>query len=105
MKNEWLSQLHFVMKAQCFLTGELALRALVKKHIHYAILARDTSVAHLQDLTERLTYYKIPFVIRLDKLTMATLTKKKQVVMIGITNHHLAKTLIEKETLYEKTTS
>ena len=105
MNSPWLQHLHFVMKANAYLTGELALRALSQKQVYYAIIATDTSVSHQQKLIERLTYYKIPYRIFLDKRTMNMLTKKEQVVMIAITNAQLAKTLKTKEFTNEKQTT
>jgi hypothetical protein len=93
------------MKANAFLTGELALRALSKNQVYYAIIASDTSLSHQQLLIERLTYYRIPYRIYLDKKTMNKLTKKEQVVMIAITNPQLAKTLKTKEIADEKQTT
>ena len=103
MHNPWLQHLHFVMKANAYLTGELALRALSQRKVHYAIIASDTSVNHQKQLIERLTFYRIDYVITLTKDIMSQLTKKKQVVMIAITNANLAKTLKQKETHDEKT--
>jgi ribosomal protein L7Ae-like RNA K-turn-binding protein len=103
MLNPWLQHLHFVMKANAYLTGELALRALSQRKVHYAIIATDTSVNHQKQLVERLAFYKIPYVVTLTKEVMSVLTKKKQVVMIAITNANLAKTLKQKESLHEKT--
>jgi hypothetical protein len=56
-------------------------------------------------LIERLTYYRIPYRIFLDKKIMNQLTKKEQVVMIAITNPQLAKTLKSKEIANEKQTT
>jgi len=103
MLNPWLQHLHFVMKANAYLTGELALRALSQRKVHYAIIATDTSVNHQKQLVERLVFYKIPYVVTLTKEVMSVLTKKKQVVMIAITNANLANTLKQKESLHEKT--
>ena len=105
MNSPWLQHLHFVMKANAYLTGELALRALSRKQVYYAIIASDTSLSHQQLLIERLTYYRIPYRIYLDKKTMNKLTKKEQVVMIAITNPQLAKTLKTKEIADEKQTT
>jgi hypothetical protein len=93
------------MKANAYLTGELALRALSQKKVYYAIIATDTSLSHQKMLMERLTYYHIPYRIFLDKKTMNQLTKKEQVVMIAITNSQLAKTLKTKEIADEKQTT
>ena len=105
VNSPWLQHLHFVMKANAYLTGELALRALSRKQVYYAIIASDTSLSHQQLLIERLTYYRIPYRIYLDKKTMNKLTKKEQVVMIAITNPQLAKTLKTKEIADEKQTT
>ena len=105
MNSPWLQHLHFVMKANAYLTGELALRALSRKQVYYAIIATDTSLSHQKMLLERLTYYRIPYRIFLDKKTMNLLTKKEQVVMIAITNPQLAKTLKTKEIADEKQTT
>ncbi len=105
MNSPWLQHLHFVMKANAYLTGELALRALSRKQVYYAIIATDTSLSHQKMLLERLTYYRIPYRIFLDKKTMNLLTKKDQVVMIAITNPQLAKTLKTKEIADEKQTT
>jgi ribosomal protein L7Ae-like RNA K-turn-binding protein len=93
------------MKANAYLTGELALRALSRKQVYYAIIATDTSLSHQKMLLERLTYYRIPYRIFLDKKTMNLLTKKEPVVMIAITNPQLAKTLKTKEIADEKQTT
>lgn len=100
--DKWQQQLHFVIKAKAFLTGELALRALKTKRVHYVILATDTSPSHRQSILERLNFYQIPYRITLTKENLATLTQKKQVVMLAITNQQLAQSLIEKETTYEE---
>jgi len=100
--DKWLQQLHFVIKAKAYLTGELAMRALAKKSVYYAIIASDTSINHLQSIQERLQYYQIPYIITLTKAELSQLTGMKQVVMIAITNSNLAKTLKEKEPFYEK---
>ena len=105
MNSPWLQHLHFVMKANAYLTGELALRALSRRQVYYAIIAKDTSLSHQQMLIERLTYYRIPYRIFLDKKTMNQLTKKDQVVMIAITNPQLAKTLKTKEFADENQTT
>jgi len=105
VNSPWLQHLHFVMKANAYLTGELALRALSRKQVYYAIIATDTSQSHQQMLIERLTYYRIPYRIFLDKKIMNQLTKKEQVVMIAITNPQLAKTLKSKEIANEKQTT
>jgi ribosomal protein L7Ae-like RNA K-turn-binding protein len=105
VNSPWLQHLHFVMKANAYLTGELALRALSRKQVYYAIIATDTSLSHQKMLLERLTYYRIPHRIFLDKKTMNQLTKKDQVVMIAITNPQLAKTLKTKEIADEKQTT
>ena len=102
MDNPWLQQLHFVIRANAFLTGEIAKRAFMKKQVKYVIIATDTSANHQQLLIERLTFYRIPYVIRLTQTDLTKLTKKKQVAFIAITNVDLAKTLIEKESSYEK---
>ena len=78
------------------------MRALAKKQVYYVIIASDTSLSHLQAIEERLRHYHIPWIVTLNKLELSILTGKKQVVMIAITNNNLAKTLIEKEKLYEK---
>lgn len=100
--DKWLQQLHFVIKAKAYLTGELAMRALAKKQVYYAIIALDTSIHHLQSIQERLRYYQIPYIVTLTKSQLSEITGMKQVVMIAITNPNLAKTLQEKETFYEK---
>lgn len=104
MHSPWLQHLHFVMKANVYLTGELALRALPRKQVFYAIIAKDTSLAHQKMLIERLAYYHIPYRIFLDKAMMKSLTKKDQVVMIAITNKQLAKSLKLKENTDENQT-
>lgn len=100
--DKWLQQLHFVIKARAYLTGELAMRALSKKQVHYVIIASDTSINHLQSIQERLHYYHIPSIVTLTKSKLSELTGLKQIVMIAITNSNLAKTLKEKEPFYEK---
>lgn len=101
--DKWQQQLHFVIKAKAFLTGELAIRALKTKRVYYVILAEDTSPTHRQTILERLNFYQIPYRVALTKEVLATLTQKKQVVILAITNQQLAQSLIEKETTYEKT--
>ncbi|MEY3610000.1 MAG: hypothetical protein RLZZ264_521 [Bacillota bacterium] len=101
--DKWLQQLHFVIKAKAYLTGELAMRALAKKSVYYVIIASDTSMNHLQSIQERLQYYQIPSIVTLTKTQLSQLTGMKQVVMIAITNLNLAKTLKEKEPFHEKT--
>ncbi len=103
--DKWLQQLHFVIKARAYLTGELAMRALSKKQAYYAIIASDISTNHLQSIQERLQFYKIPSIVTLSKSALSELTGSKQVVMLVITNSGLAKTLKEKEPLYEKNSS
>jgi ribosomal protein L7Ae-like RNA K-turn-binding protein len=105
MNNLWMQQLHFVIRAQAYLTGELGKRALSTKKVHYMIIASDTSLAHQTLLIERLNFYKIPYVITLNQATLNQMTKKKQVAFLAITNASLAKTLIEKETPNEKNTN
>ncbi len=100
--DKWLQQLHFVIKAKAYLTGELAMRALAKKRVYYVIIAADTSIHHQQLIKERLRHYQIPWIVALTKLALSELTGIKQVVMLAITNANLAMTLKEKETVYEK---
>lgn len=95
--DKWLQQLHFVIKAKAYLTGELAMRALAKKQVHYVIIASDTSMMHQQAILERVKYYQIPWIVALNKEEMSNLTGKKQVVMLAIINENLAKTLQQKE--------
>lgn len=97
MDNPWLQQLHFVIRARAFLTGELAMRAFSSHRVYYVIIATDTSLAHRTTLIERLDYYHIPYTIALTKQTLSVLTKKKQVAFLAVTNPSLAKTLKEKE--------
>ncbi|MFZ9139791.1 MAG: hypothetical protein ACO207_05055 [Bacilli bacterium] len=101
--DKWFQQLHFVMKARTYLTGELAMKALSKKKIYYGIIASDTSESHLRSIEERLRFYQIPWIVTLSKSIMESLTHKKQVVFIGITNADLANILKEKESYHEKT--
>jgi ribosomal protein L7Ae-like RNA K-turn-binding protein len=101
--DKWQQQLHFVIKAKAFLTGELAIRSLKTKRVYYVILAEDVSASHRQTIIERLDFYHIPYRIALTKDMLATFTQKKQVVMLAITNKQLAQSLIEKETTYEET--
>lgn len=103
MHNLWTMQLQMTIKAKAYLTGELAMRGLANGKIKYAIIATDTSSAHRQSIEERLTYYHIPFIVRLSKVQMTQMTKKDQVVMIGVTESNLAKLLKEKESYYEET--
>lgn len=95
--DKWQQQLHFVMKAKAYLTGELAIRALAKKQVHYVIIASDTSLSHQQSIQERLRYYQIPWIVSLSKSELSELTGKKQVIMIAITNPNLANILKQKE--------
>jgi ribosomal protein L7Ae-like RNA K-turn-binding protein len=90
-------QLQLIIKARAFLSGELAMRALAQGKVHYAIIAADTSLPHQNRIIERLTYYKIPYVIRLTKALMSQMIHKDQVVMIGVTDASLARLIIEKE--------
>ncbi len=100
--DKWLQQLHFVIKARAYLTGELAMKALAKKRVYYVIIATDTSINHQQSIKERLQHYQIPWIVTLTKSQLSDLTGMKQVVMIAITNPGLAKTLLQKEASYEK---
>jgi ribosomal protein L7Ae-like RNA K-turn-binding protein len=95
----WMQQLHFVIRANAFLTGELAKRALAKKRIYYMIIATDTSSSHQALLVERLAYYQIPYTIALTQNVLSELTGKKQVAFLGVSNASLARTLKEKERL------
>jgi ribosomal protein L30E len=96
-------QLQMTIKAKTYLTGELAMRGLANGKVKYAIIAKDTSLSHRQSIQERLTYYRIPFIVRLSKLQMTQMTKKDQVVMIAVTEPNLARLLKEKESYYEET--
>jgi len=95
--DKWRQQLHFVVKAKAYLTGELAMRALAKKQVHYVIIASDSSLSHQQSIQERLHYYQIPWIVSLSKSELSELTGKKQVIMIAITNPNLANILKQKE--------
>lgn len=103
--DKWLQQLHFVIRAKAYLTGELAMRAFKVKRVHYVIIATDISIHHREAIIERLTYYQIPYRIILTKDDLAKLTQKKQVVMLAITNAQLALALRQKETTYEENQS
>jgi ribosomal protein L7Ae-like RNA K-turn-binding protein len=94
MEDKLLQTCHIAYKSRGIITGDTLKHALRFKKVWFVIIAQDTSVNHTALLVERLTYYKIPYIIRYSQDELKRVCRKQSVAAIGITMPTLAKLMM-----------
>jgi ribosomal protein L7Ae-like RNA K-turn-binding protein len=92
--DQLIQTCHLAYKSRAIITGDTLKHALKFKKVYFVIIASDTSVNHTALLVERLTYYKIPYIIHYTQAELKLVSRKTSVAAIGITNPSLAKLMM-----------
>ncbi|MCP8616483.1 L7Ae/L30e/S12e/Gadd45 family ribosomal protein [Salirhabdus salicampi] len=91
MKQSYLNIVGLAFRAgKCTLGEEAIVRDIKKQKISLLIIANDASNNTKKKLTDKCTYYKIPYVITDDRDTLSNAIGKSGRVAIGITDKGFA---------------
>ncbi|WP_088033786.1 YlxQ family RNA-binding protein [Evansella clarkii] len=91
-KTDWLNLLGLIYRAGKLVTGEeLVVKAVQKQKLSLVIISEDASDNTKKKLSDKCSYYKIPFFIRGDREAIGQAIGKAGRVVIGIEDPGFAK--------------
>ncbi|MDG5788991.1 YlxQ family RNA-binding protein [Evansella sp. AB-P1] len=83
--SSWLNMLGLASRARKLVTGEeLVIKAIQKQKVHLVIVSEDASINTKKKVSDKCTFYNIPYIIKGDRGTLGRAIGKDERVIIGI---------------------
>jgi len=84
-KQSWSSLLGLMQRARQLITGEeLVIKAIQNKKAHLVIIAADASDNTMKKVTDKCSFYSIPFVVLEDRFIIGQAIGKAERVTVAI---------------------